>query len=121
MSLWFWTGVGLLGGVSALVRFAVDRAVAARAGRGLPYGTFAVNASASFLLGLVTGLTLSGDALLLVGAATIGSYSTFSTWMLETHRLSEQRRTAAAVANVVLSLGVGVGVAAVGRIIGGGI
>ena len=95
----------------------LDGFVGSRAGRSFPYGTLAVNASASFLLGLVAGLALSGDALLLAGTATIGSYSTFSTWMLETHRLAEDGEAPAAILNVVVSLAVGVGAAALGRVI----
>ncbi|HEY5196650.1 MAG TPA: fluoride efflux transporter CrcB [Solirubrobacteraceae bacterium] len=119
MTFWVWSGVAVLGGLSAIARFALDGVVASRAGRSFPYGTLAVNASASFLLGLVTGLALTGNALLLVGTATIGSYSTFSTWMLETHRLAEDGEMGAAVANIVVSLAVGVGAAALGRAIVG--
>jgi CrcB protein len=119
MTFWVWSGVALLGGLSAIARFALDGVVASRAGRSFPSGTLAVNASASFLLGLVTGLALTGNALLLVGTATIGSYSTFSTWMLETHRLAEDGEIGAAVANLVVSLAVGIGAAALGRAIGG--
>jgi CrcB protein len=119
MSFWIWTGVALLGGSSAVARFAVDASVASRAGRSFPFGTLAVNASASFLLGVVVGLALTGDALLLAGAATLGSYSTFSTWMLETHRLSEAGKTGAAIANVLVSLAVGLAAAVLGRLIGG--
>jgi fluoride exporter len=121
MTFWVWAGVALLGGLSALARFAVDAAVVSRTGRGFPYGTLAVNASASLLLGLVVGLSLTGDALLLVGTATIGSYSTFSTWMLETHRLAEDGETRAAIVNILVSLVVGVAAAALGRLIGAGL
>jgi CrcB protein len=121
MSFWVWAGVAVLGGLSAVGRFAVDVFVGSRAGRSFPYGTLVVNATASFALGLVAGLALSGEALLLVGTATIGAYSTFSTWMLETHRLAEDGRNAAAIVNVAVSLAVGVGAAAVGRAIGWGL
>ncbi|HWH10892.1 MAG TPA: fluoride efflux transporter CrcB [Solirubrobacteraceae bacterium] len=117
MSFWVWAAVAVLGGLSAIARFALDGVVASRAGRSFPYGTLAVNATASLLLGLVTGLALTGDALLLAGTATIGSYSTFSTWMLETHRLAEGGETPVAILNVVVSLAVGIGAAALGRAI----
>ena len=85
----------------------------------LPLGTLAVNLSGALLLGLVAGLTLSGKALVLVGAATIGSYTTFSSWMLETRRLHEEGRTAMAVTNVLASLALGLAAIALGRYIGG--
>ena len=58
-------------------------------------------------------------AALLGGTAAVGSYTTFSTWMLETERLAEERQHRRAVANVVVSLVLGVAAAALGRLIGG--
>jgi CrcB protein len=118
MSWQVWVGVALLGATGALARFALDRAISARTARGLPVGTLAVNASGALALGLLTGLALSGDALLLAGSATIGSYTTFSTWMFETQRLSEDGQTAPAIANVLISVTVGIGAAALGRTLG---
>jgi CrcB protein len=113
-----WVAVALLGGAGAVARFALDAAISARAGRQLPIGTLAVNASGALLLGGLTGLAVSGDALVLAGTATLGSYTTFSTWMLETHRMREDARFLPALANVILSLGLGIGAAALGRAIG---
>jgi fluoride exporter len=114
-----WIGVALLGAGGALGRFALDGWISARARGGLPVGTLVVNVSGALLLGLVTGIALTGNALLLVGSATIGSYTTFSTWMLETHRLSEDGRGRDAAANVLASVVLGLGAAALGRVIGG--
>lgn len=114
-----WIGIGLLGGVGALLRFTLDGVVAERLGAGFPYGTFAVNLSGAFVLGLLAGVALSGDELLLWGTALIGSYTTFSTWMFETHRLGEGSQRAALWLNIALSLLVGVGAAALGRALGG--
>ena len=118
MSVWVWLGVAALGGAGAITRFVVDGAITQRHGRGFPLGTLAVNVSGAFALGLLTGLAASGDTLVLAGTATLGSYTTFSTWMLETHRLAEEGALARAALNVTLSLGVGVGAALLGRAIG---
>jgi fluoride exporter len=113
-----WAGVALLGGVGALLRFGLDGFVAEHAaGSEFPWGTFAVNISGSFVLGVLAGASLHGDALRLAGTATLGSYTTFSTWMLEAHRLGEDGSLAPGVLNVVLSLVVGVGAALLGRAI----
>jgi fluoride exporter len=77
-----------------------------------------VNVTGATLLGLLVGLGFTGTRLLLAGTATLGSYTTFSTWMLETQRLVEDGEPALAGANVVISVGVGVGAAALGRLIG---
>jgi CrcB protein len=118
MSIAIWAGVAVLGGAGAVARFVVDGAVAGRFDRDLPVGTLAVNLSGAFLLGLVAGLALSGDALLLVGTATLGSYTTFSTWMLETQRLVEDGEGRAAAVNIVLSLAAGITAVALGRALG---
>ena len=118
MRVLVWAGVALLGGVGALLRFTLDGFVAERAaGSEFPWGTFAVNISGSFVLGVLAGASLHGDALRLAGTATLGSYTTFSTWMLEAHRLGEDGSLALAVLNIVLSLMVGVGAVVLGRAI----
>jgi len=118
VSLPVWIAVGVLGGIGALGRFFVDGIVAARAGRDFPLGTLVVNVSGATLLGLLVGLGFTGNRLLLAGTATLGSYTTFSTWMLETQRLVEDGELALAGANVLVSLVVGVGAAALGRYVG---
>ena len=54
----------------------------------------------------------------LAGTATIGSYTTFSTWMLETHRLAEDGEIGRRCVNVGVSLAVGSARRALGRAIG---
>ncbi len=110
-----WAGVLVIGGVGSVARFMVDRAVAPRSAGAFPVGTLTVNISGALLLGLVTGLTLSHGAALLAGTALLGAYTTFSTWMLETQRLAEERRIWPAVLNIVLSLVLGLAAAATGQ------
>jgi CrcB protein len=111
-------GVVVCAGVGALGRFLIDGAISSAVGRELPAGTFVVNVSGALLLGLLTGLALRGAALTLAGTALLGSYTTFSTWMLETHRLRDEGSVAAAIANALVSLFVGLGAAALGRYLG---
>jgi CrcB protein len=108
MSLTTWLGIAALGGCGAIVRFLFDGAVSARVGTGFPWGTLAVNVTGSFVLGLV------GTSVVLA-TGLLGGYTTFSTWMLETHRLAEDGRRRAAVVNVVGSLAVGLPAAWLGR------
>jgi fluoride exporter len=110
-----WTGVALVGGVGSVLRFVIDGAVARRAARSFPFGTLAVNVSGAALLGFLGGLMLSKDAALLAGTAFVGAYTTFSTWMLETQRLGEERQTWTALANVVVSVAFGIAAAALGQ------
>lgn len=113
-----WIAVAALGSGGAVVRFLIDSVISSRTGRAFPLGTLTINVSGSLLLGLLTGLALSGSALVLAGAATIGSYTTFSTWMLETHRLGEDAQFACGLLNIASSIVLGLGGAALGRTIG---
>jgi fluoride exporter len=118
MSVAVWVGVMLIGGAGSVLRFYVDAIVSSASGRDFPYGTLVVNLSGAVLLGLITGLALGGSAALLAGTAAVGSYTTFSTWILETQRLTEERQHRKAVLNIVVSLVLGVAAAELGRLIG---
>ena len=114
-----WVGVVLAGGIGAVLRFLVDGAVGRRMAKSFPFGTLAVNISGATLLGFLGALALNRYAALLAGTAFVGSYTTFSTWMLETQRLSEERQTRNAVANIAASIVLGIAAAVFGQWIGG--
>lgn len=118
MNVLVWAGVILIGGAGAVARFLVDGVVSSATGKDFPYGTLVVNVSGSLILGLLTGLALSADVALLAGTAAVGSYTTFSTWMLETQRLGEERQRRKVAANIIVSLVLGVTAAALGNTIG---
>lgn len=118
MSALGWLAVGLLGGLGALARFLLDASIAVRAGRRFPLGTLVVNVSGAFLLGMLTGRSPGGLVPLLAGTALLGSYTTFSTWMLESHRLAEDGQGRLAAVNLLLSLALGLLAAAAGRLLG---
>lgn len=105
--------IGLGGFAGAIARYLVDGAVADRTGGAFPWGTLVVNATGSFLLGLLFALTTDRAILpaeirgpVLIGF--IGAYTTFSTWMLESWRLVETGALAAAAANLLGSTAVGI-------------
>jgi fluoride exporter len=115
--------VALLGGAGACARFAVDTAITARTARGargarFPLGILAVNLSGAFLLGVVAGAALHGDRLSLIATGLLGSYTTFSTWMLDTHRLARDGRRGAAALNLGASLVLGLLAVWLGRALG---
>lgn len=118
MNVFIWAGVVVIGGAGSVLRFLVDGLVSSAAGRDFPFGTMVINVSGAVVLGLLAGLALSDTEALLAGTAAVGSYTTFSTWMLETQRLAEERQHRKAVLNVVVSLALGVSAAALGHLIG---
>ena len=104
-------GVILAGAVGAPARFLLDQWIGAR-GRGpFPLGTFVVNVTGAFLLGLITGLALyrglGSLPKVVLGTGFCGAFTTFSTFSYETVRLLEEGTIRAAAANVIGSLALG--------------
>jgi len=89
MSPLAWIGVGVFGAAGAYARFAVAAAVTTRRPGDFPWGTFVVNLTGGFALGVLTGAGITGAALFVLGTGFMGGYTTFSTWMVETQRLGE--------------------------------
>jgi CrcB protein len=84
-----WIGVGVFGALGAYARFYLGGVVTSRRPSNFPFGTFVVNLTGGFVLGLLTGFAVQGDALLVFGTGFLGAYTTFSTWMVEAQRLGE--------------------------------
>jgi CrcB protein len=115
-------GVVALGGaLGAVARYAVGGWVHAKLGPSFPYGTFVINVSGSFILGLFATLALSlawsDHWRLLIAVGFVGAYTTFSTFEYETLQLiAEGGRYRAAVLNLVGSVVVGFGAAYLGMV-----
>jgi CrcB protein len=116
-----WLGVAVLGALGALARFRVDAAVSARLPTDFPLGTFVVNLTGAFSLGVLVGAGLPDRALLVVGVGFLGGYTTFSTWMVESERLAEDGEVALALVNLAASMLLGLGIAALGWMVGSAI
>jgi CrcB protein len=104
-----WIGLG--GFLGANARYLLGLWVAARVGTTFPYGTFVINVTGSFVLGVVMGLldahVLAPAVRLSLAIGFIGAYTTFSTFTYETLRLIEDGSVLLAGANVVGSVVVG--------------
>jgi CrcB protein len=105
-------------GAGAVARFIVDALVQARRLGEFPLGTLVVNVGGCFLLGLLAGLHAPHRTMLVVGTATVGSYTTFSTWMLETHRPAQDGEGRLAWQNIAGSIAAGLAAVALGRVVG---
>jgi CrcB protein len=108
--------------VGAPLRYLLDRAISRRLESDLPWGTFVINVTGSLLLGLLTGLTLTGHlseiGKALLGTGFCGAYTTFSTFTFETVRLLEDGRILDAVGTLVSGVAAGLAAAAAGLAIG---
>ena len=111
-------GIGLFGGLGAVARLVLDGTVAQFTRGDFPYGTLAVNLLGSLIAGALLGLAVSNTVHRLVATGLIGAFTTFSTWMFETHRLSEDGQRWLAALNLVGSLILGVLAAWAGRHVG---
>lgn len=97
--------VGAGGFLGAISRYLVDGWVASATGGAFPWGTFVVNVSGSFVLGLLFALSVERGILspalrapVLIGF--IGAYTTFSTLTQESWRLVESGSYVAAIGNI---------------------
>ena len=111
-------GVGLAGGVGAMIRFLVAAEVAVHIGGRFPFGTLAVNLSGSFALGVLVGATLHGAAARIVLTGLLGAYTTFSAWEADSRRLAGEGERRLAALNFALSLALGLLAVWLGRELG---
>ncbi len=113
--------IGAGGFLGAVTRYLLGSWVQ-KWGRGFPLGTFCINISGSFLIGLLMTLLtekLMVDArwrlFLVVGF--LGAYTTFSTFEFETGKLFGDGEWLLAGANVVLSVFLGFAAVKLGELI----
>jgi CrcB protein len=114
MSAWLpYLLVGAGGFVGALARFVIARGLGAALDTRFPLGTFVVNVSGSFLLGVLGAVVAdrvvpNADSLrLALGVGFLGGFTTFSTFEFETHALLEDGLAWVATLNVAASVVVG--------------
>jgi CrcB protein len=115
--------IGLGGFAGAVTRYLLDGVVSERLTGAFPWGTFVVNLSGSFALGLLFALSADRAILppeirgpILIGF--IGAYTTFSTYMLESWQLIESGSIGLAAANLVGSIALGIAAVFTGLVLG---
>ncbi|WP_214885875.1 MULTISPECIES: fluoride efflux transporter CrcB [unclassified Exiguobacterium] len=104
--------VGLAGAVGALARYGLGLLVDSFETSPFPVATLFINLIGSFLLGWLTHRFLqagkpSPQIVTIVGTGMIGSFTTFSTFSVETIQLVENDHALLAVAYVFLSITLG--------------
>lgn len=110
-----WIAVGLVGGAAAGARYLCDAKILRLSRGDFPVGILVVNLAGTLALGAAAGSGLQGEAMTIVAGGAIGSFSTFSTWMLDTHILRAGRGAKVACLNVAISLLAGFGAFVVGH------
>jgi len=104
--------VGIGGFVGAIVRYALAVWIGQAWGRTFPLGTFVINVSGSFLIGLLMTLFTERYSFdpawrLLFVVGFLGAYTTFSTFEYETGKLINDSEWLFAAMNIVLSVTAG--------------
>ncbi len=104
--------VGIGGFLGAVARFWLGAYIGNKMGTRFPYGTFVINISGSFLIGLILTLLTeyshwSPNWRYLIPVGFIGAYTTFSTFEYETLRSLQDGQADMAFLNVGLSVAVG--------------
>ena len=105
--------VGAGGFIGANARFVVARLVGILFETRFPLGTFVINVSGSFLLGVLGTIVAqkvmpNSEAMrLALGVGFLGAFTTFSTFEFETHALFDDGSWLTATTNMFASLFVG--------------
>lgn len=115
--------IALAGAFGALARYHLQGLVNRLYLGSFPLGTFVVNVSGCFVLGVLFGalterFAVSGDVRTALTVGFLGAYTTYSTFALETVRLGEDGAFAVAALNVALSVLAGLAAARLGLTLG---
>jgi CrcB protein len=109
--------VALGAAIGAPLRYLTDRFIQSRHDSVFPWGTMTVNATGSFILGLLVGLPANSSVAALAGIGFCGTLTTYSTFGYETVRLAQEGFRFYAAASVIASMVAGLGSATLGLMI----
>jgi CrcB protein len=114
--------IGIGGFLGAIARYAIGVWIGQKWGRSFPLGTFVINVSGSFFIGLLMSLfterlMVNPQWRLLLVVGFLGAYTTFSTFEYETGRLIKDGEWLVASMNVVFSVFAGFIALKIGEII----
>jgi CrcB protein len=93
--------VGTGGAIGAILRYYVTQKTYMER---FPLGTLTVNVLGTFMLGLIVFLSGNNSILLFLGTGACGSFTTFSSFSVETVQLWEAGDRIRATANALLNL-----------------
>lgn len=110
MSKFLWVGLG--GFAGSIARYALGVWIYDRMGTRFPYGTFVINITGCFLIGVILTVLDSRVGVppawrLAIPIGFIGAYTTFSTFEYETFRSVQGGQASIGLLNIALSVIVG--------------
>jgi fluoride exporter len=116
-----WVAIAVGGILGTLARYGVSRAIHVAPGS-FPWSTFTVNVTGSFVLGALLTLVIerwppTQYVRPFAAIGFLGSYTTFSTWMVEADVLIKDGYAGIAIAYLAASLVVGLAAVAAGILV----
>ena len=114
--------IALAGATGALARYLLGRFIAERVRSQIPLGTWLINVSGAFLIGLIAGLVghrvISPALQLVLATGFLGGYTTFSTMQWEGTQLIRTGSVAYSLLYLAGTYALGIPLAALGMILG---
>lgn len=100
--------VGIGGILGSLSRFKLGKIIVLKTKSTFPIGTFIINITGAFLLGLLTSINYNNSIYSFFGDGFLGAYTTFSTFMYEGFSLFKNNRKLNAVFYMGISIIIGI-------------
>ncbi|MDP4089232.1 MAG: fluoride efflux transporter CrcB [Bacillota bacterium] len=113
--------VGIGGALGSVTRYILGRFISERSNSKIPLGTFIINITGAFFLGIVSNSVAGRNLSLLLADGFLGAYTTFSTFMYEGFNLFQEKEKLNAFTYIFGSLILGVTGYALGRLFAAGI
>ncbi|MCR3760627.1 fluoride efflux transporter CrcB [Clostridium felsineum] len=100
--------IGIGGICGSITRYKLGNIISKKVESKFPWGTFIINITGAFLLGVVTMSGASKNLSLLLADGFLGAYTTFSTFMYEGFDLFQNKKSLNAVIYILASMIIGV-------------
>lgn len=103
--IYFIAGIGGIFG--SVARYKLGKVVSERSNSIFPIGTFVINISGAFLLGIISNIGLNSNYYYLLGDGFLGAYTTFSTFMYEGFNLFRENEKLNAITYFAITVTIG--------------
>lgn len=116
-----WLYIAFGGFAGAISRYSLVKLISTRFPSAIPYGTLSVNILGSFALGMLVGSNMqqaSKYSYAALGVGFLGSFTTFSTYAVESLHMSQKQQWSNLIKYQLMSYGFSVGAAALGFLVG---
>ncbi len=115
--------LALAGGLGAMARYGLSGLVQRYSGTTFPWGTLAVNLLGCFVFGVIWAvaterMAMSPEVRTIILVGFLGSFTTFATFMSESHRLLADAQWLPAIGNLLITNITGLGVFILGLAVG---